>query len=93
MNEQNVSIADSVLVAIAEFESGVSMIREIQAFLQSAIPRFENDGSGVADVVRIAEADLEEIQFARLLDEQRPAAIFLLEQLKDELESRRLQDR
>lgn len=92
MNEQNASIAGSVLVAIAEFESGVSLIHEVHAVLQSAVPRFENDGSGVADAVRLAEADLEELQFARPLDEQRLAAILLLEQLKDELEVRRRLD-
>lgn len=47
-----------------------------------AIPLFENDGSGIADFVRLAEADLEEIQFTALLDEQRPAAIFRLDALR-----------
>jgi len=88
MNEYNATVAEGVLAAIAELEAGTRTLGEVQAILRSAIPRFENDGSGVADAVRLAEADLEEIQFATLLDEQVPAAIFRLDDLRTAIEGR-----
>ena len=86
MNEYNAAVAQGVLTAIADLEAGKCTLAEAQAVLQSAIPRFENDGSGVAEAVRLAEADLEEIQFTTLLDEQVPAAIFRLDELRASIE-------
>ena len=54
---------------------------EIQSALQSAFGLLENDGSEVAEAVRLAEADVEEIRFTRVLDEQRSAVVFRLDQL------------
>jgi len=82
MNETNAAIAQGVLAAISDLEAGTCTLAQVQTALQSAIPRFENDGSGVAEAVRLAEADLEEIQFTTLLDEQIPAAIFRLDELR-----------
>lgn len=86
MNEYNAAIARHILTAIGDLEARTCTLAEVQAVLQSAIPRFENDGSGVAEAVRLAEADLEEIQFTTLLDEQAPAAIFRLDELRASIE-------
>lgn len=86
MNEYNATVAQSVLAAISDLVVGTCTLAEVQAVLQSAISRFENDGSGVAEAVRLAEADLEEIQFTTLLDEQVPAAIFRLDELRASME-------
>lgn len=86
MNEYNAEVAQDVLAAIAGLEAGTLTLGDTQAALQSAVARFENDGSGVAKAVRLAEADLEEIHFTTLLDEQRPAAIFRLDELRAAIE-------
>lgn len=86
MNKCNSDVARGVLAAISDLEAGTRALAEVQAVLQRAIPRFENDGSGVAEAVRLAEADLEEIQFTNLLDEQVPAAIFRLDELRATIE-------
>ena len=86
MNDHNVSVAKDVLDAISGLESGTLTLGDAQAVLQGVIPRFENDGSGLAKAVRLAEADLEEIQFTTLLDEQVPVAIFRLDELRTEIE-------
>ncbi|MCW2752458.1 MAG: hypothetical protein JWR83_3568 [Aeromicrobium sp.] len=86
MNDYNASIANRVIESIQRFEAGDVTLDEIQADLQAALPLFENDGSGAAESVRLAEADLEGIQFTVLLDEQRPAAIFRLDELLAALE-------
>lgn len=82
MNAYNSSVAARLSTAIHDFEAGLLSITEVQSALQSAIPLFENDGSGIADSVRLAEADLEEIQFTVPLDDQRPAEIFRLDDLR-----------
>ena len=86
MNAQNAKIIDELLAAIAELEVGSVTIVDVQATLQSAVSRFENDGSGVIDAVRLAEADIEEIQFTMLLDEQLPAVTFRLDELRSAVE-------
>ncbi|MGL5823553.1 MAG: hypothetical protein ACRCYU_01630 [Nocardioides sp.] len=86
MNAHNVAVAADLLVAIAEFEAVAYTLDEVQAVLESASDRFEKDGSGVADVVRRTESDLEEIRFTTLLDEQLPAAIFRLDALRADME-------
>lgn len=78
MNDCSAAVAQEVLAAVAGLEAGTLTLGEAQSVLQSAIPRFENDGSGVANAVRLVEANLEEIQFTTLFDDQTPAAIFRL---------------
>lgn len=87
MNAYNAGVAARLSTAIQDFDAGLLSLAEVQSALQSAIPLFDDDGSGVADFVRLAEADLEEIQFTVLLDEQRPAAIFRLDELRATLGS------
>ncbi len=64
-----------------EFIVGELDLEEIQSALQSASGLLENDGSEVVEAVRLAEADVEEIRFTRLLEEQRSAVVFRLDQL------------
>lgn len=81
MNDYNATVAEGVLQSIRGFEAGTLTLEDVQAALESALPLFENDGSGVAEAVRLTEADLEGIQCTLLLDEQRPAAIHRLDGL------------
>ena len=64
-----------------EFIVGELDLEEIQSALQSASGLLENDGSEIVEAVRLAEADVEEIRFTRLLEEQRSAVVFRLDQL------------
>lgn len=82
MNHYNLTLTKEVLAAIRNLEDGISTLAEVHSVLQSVVPLFENDGSGIGNAVRLAEADLEEIQFTTLDDEQRPAAIFRLDKLR-----------
>lgn len=58
----------------------------VQAALQSALSLIERDGTATAEVIRQAEADVEEVRFTRLRDEQRPAVVFRLDRMLEELE-------
>lgn len=82
MNNHNVRLAKNVLEAIKNLENGTSTLAETQSVLENVAPLFENDGSGLAHAMRLAAADLEEIQFTTLRDEQVPAAIFRLDNLR-----------
>lgn len=87
MNNYNADVAARIATAIQDFEAERLPLEEVQSALRSAASLVENDGSGVADLVRLAEADLETIQFTMLLDEQRQAAIFRLDMLRAALDS------
>ncbi|WP_045875071.1 hypothetical protein [Pseudofrankia sp. DC12] len=67
--------------SMALFMEGKLDLDEIQSVLQTISSILENDGTGVANFVRLAEADVEGIRFTRLLGEQRSAVIFRLDQL------------
>jgi hypothetical protein len=82
MSRYNLTLTEEVLAAIRNLEDGTSTIADVQSVLKSVVPLVENDGSTLKDAVRLAEADLEEIQFTKLLDEQVPAAIFRLDKLR-----------
>lgn len=82
LSRYNLTLTEKVLATIRNLEDGTSTIAEVQSVLESVVPLFENDGSNIKDAVRLAEADLEEIQFTKLLDEQVPAAIFRLDKLR-----------
>ncbi len=85
VNDSNQSILARIRQAAATFASGEIELDDIQAVLQSSLGLLENDGSGVSDLVRLAEADIEEIRFTQLVDEQRPAVTFRLDALLDAL--------
>lgn len=82
MSHYNLTRTKEVLAAIRNLEDGTSTLAEVHSVLQSVVPPFENDGSGIGNAVRLAEADLEEIQFTTLHDEQGAAAIFRLDKLR-----------
>lgn len=87
LGDYNRTIVDRVRISAAAFASGEIGMDDVQAALQSSAGLLENDGSGAAELVRLAEADIEEIRFTRLLDEQRPAVTFRLDALLATLQS------
>lgn len=86
MSDYNRAILDRVRNSAAAFASGDIEMGDVQGVLQSSAGLLENDGSGAAELVRLAEADVEEIRFTRLLDEQRPAVTFRLDALLEALQ-------
>jgi hypothetical protein len=87
MTETNRAVVASLLEAIDNFMTGDLGIEEIQGKLQVGVGLLERGSVDLAAPIRLAEADLEEIQFTMLQDEQRPAAVFRLDSLREELES------
>lgn len=82
MNRYNARIAARLSGVLQDYESGLLSLAETEAALDSAGHLFENDGSGLANEVLLAAADLEGIQFTLPLEKQRPAAILRLNQLR-----------
>lgn len=82
MNENNTLVLGRLVESIDEFVSGGIEIDDIQSRLASSLALIEMDGSSVEHSIRVAEADVEEIRFTMLLDEQRPAATFRLDDLR-----------
>lgn len=84
MNEQ---WTDEVLAAIVEFESSsAASVEVVQSKLQSILTVWEGRTTGPEyDAIDLAENALEEILHARLLAEQREAALDQLRQLRIEL--------
>lgn len=85
VSSYNQSVVTKIREAAEAFAVGDVDLDEIHSTLQAGLGLLENDGSGVIDMVRLAEADIEEIRFTRLLDEQRPAVTFRLDELLDAL--------
>ena len=85
MSEQNEKVLKSVLGSIDDFVRNRIGIEDVQVQLRSSANLLERESGGVLDAIRLAEADLEEIQFTMLLDEQRPAAVFRLDELREVL--------
>lgn len=85
MNVHNQGLVTRLIRDIDRFMSGEIELGEMQSQLQAALTLFERDGSTAGEAVRLAEADVEEILFTKLLDEQRPAAVFRLDQLREAL--------
>jgi hypothetical protein len=85
MNAHNRDAVTRLVGVIDRFTSDGVELDEMQSQLKSTLALLERDGSTASEAIRLAEADVEEIRFARLLDEQRPAAVFRLDQLRDAL--------
>jgi hypothetical protein len=85
MNAHNREAVTRLIGDIDRFTGGEIRLDEMQSQLQAALTLFERDGSTARESVRLAEADVEEIRFTMLLDEQRPAAVFRLDQLREAL--------
>jgi hypothetical protein len=89
MNSGNERVVARLRATIAAFHAGAADLDAVLASLHSALDLVENDGSGVRELVRLAEADIEEIRFTRLLGEQRPAVTRRLDELAAALEAAR----
>ena len=88
-NEYNRALLGGFRASVQGFIVGELDLNEIQSALQSTLGLLENDGSGVVEAVRLAEADVEEIRFTRVLEEQRSAVVFRLDQLVMQLPGER----
>lgn len=82
MNEYNVGVLTRLIHAIDDCQKGEIEIDDMQARLQSALTLLETAGDAARHAVRLAGEDLEEIRFTMLLEEQRPAAVFRLDDLR-----------
>lgn len=85
LNDHNRSIVEKLRRSVTAFVAGTRDLDEIQAALESVMHLCEDDGTGIADAVRRAEADIEEIRFTRLRGEQRSAVTFRLGEPLDTL--------
>ena len=85
MNEYNFGVLSRLIDAIDEFQKGDIELDDMQARLQSALMLYETAADAAWHALRLAEADIEEIRFTMLLDEQRPAAVFRLDDLRESL--------
>jgi len=85
MTQTNRTVVSALLDAIDGFVAGELDIPDIQARLQSGLGLLERGLGDVSSVIRFAAADLEEIQFTMVLDEQRPAVVFRLNSLRGQL--------
>jgi hypothetical protein len=77
------AVLEDALRAIDDFIGGVGEIADLQARLEADASALDRSFDSVIKELRSLDADLEEIRFARLLDEQRPAAIFRLESARE----------
>jgi len=85
MNDYNARIAQDVLDAIDGFEAGAISLEYVHGVLARSVSLFENDDSGIAAAVSLAEVALEEIEFTVLLEEQRSEAIRRLRKLRQDI--------
>lgn len=85
-SSHNEKVVGRLRNAVERFTRGDLDLEGVQASMQSAISLLERDGSTTADVIRAAEADVEEVRFTRLLDEQRPAVVFRLDRMLEDLD-------
>ncbi len=82
MTGQNRQVLTALRASIDAFTRGEISLEDVQSRLQSSLDLLESGNPLVPEAIRIAEGDLEEIRFARLLDEQRPAAVLRLDDLR-----------
>ena len=82
MNANNRAVLQALLDSLEEFVRGRLTVEDVQRRLQLSLNRLDSEAGSSHDDIRLAEADLEEIRFTMLLDEQRPAAVFRLDPLR-----------
>ncbi|RBY76604.1 hypothetical protein DQ239_13780 [Blastococcus sp. TF02-09] len=82
MSVGNEAVLEELLGALDDFVHGRLSVEDVQRHLQLSLNVLERDGSSLQDDIRAAEADLEEIRFTMLLDEQRSATVFRLDPLR-----------
>lgn len=88
MSAGNEVVLHELLRSMNEFVQGRLSVEDVQRHLQSSLTLLDRGAGSLYDGVRLAEADLEEIRFTMLLDEQRPAAVFRLDALQTAIENR-----
>jgi ATP-dependent protease HslVU (ClpYQ) ATPase subunit len=88
MTRTNHALVVSLLKAIDGFVTSDLGIEEIQGRLEVCMELLERGPEDFATPIRDAETDLEAIQYTMLLTEQRPAAVFRLDSLREALASR-----
>lgn len=76
------SILEDALQAIDSFVGGLGDIAELQSRLEADASALDRSFNDVIRELHSLDADLEEIRFARLRDEQRPAAILRLDPVR-----------
>jgi hypothetical protein len=72
----------ALLRAINDLDAGRSSIAEVQQRLEANASALDNSAGELVQALRAVDADLEEIQFTMLLDEQHPAAVFRLDPIR-----------
>lgn len=83
MRELSYPILENVLSAIDSFVSGIGDIADLQARLQADASALDRRFDSVIRELQSLDADLEEIRFARLRDEQRTAAVLRLDAVRE----------
>jgi hypothetical protein len=76
-------ILSSILAAIDGFVSGDGNIAELQSQLEANSSALDRTYEPLTREINALDADLEEIQFTMLSDEQRPAVILKLESIRE----------
>jgi hypothetical protein len=76
------AILVAILRAIDDLEAGRSSIAEVQQQLEANALTLDRSAGDLVQALRAVDADLEEIRFAMLLDEQHPAAVFRLDPVR-----------
>lgn len=75
-------ILEDVLLAIDSFVGGLGDIADLQSRLEADASALDRRFDRVIHELRNLDADLEEIRFGRLRDEQRSAAILRLDPVR-----------
>lgn len=81
----NARMLRAIIEELASWESGGRGISEIQPLIESTATLLERDGSGAAELLRSAAAELESIRFTRIDAEQRIAAVARMSRLRADL--------
>jgi hypothetical protein len=82
MSVGNEAVLQALLESLDDFARDRLSVEDVQRHLQSSLSLLDSGAGRLNDSIRLAEADLEEIRFTMLLDEQRPAAVFRLDPLR-----------
>jgi hypothetical protein len=77
------AILTGILAVIDDLTMGTSDIAEAQERLGAYATALDRSAGELSERLRGADADLEEIQFAMLLNEQRTAAVLRLDPLRN----------
>ena len=85
--DQHLDLLRGLRASVAAFAGGATDLDDIQSALQQAVTLLEHDSADAARLVRLAEADVEEIRFTRLLSDQRAAVLERMDELTAALPS------